>query len=86
MPTTMLNIANEEKLIEQILKEKLGSIRMNDEHLSTSWDNHLGYLLSTALVNYEYERVGGVTFANEEFQSSIKNYVPESHTFKALPV
>lgn len=86
MPTTMLNIPSEEKLIENILKEKLGSVRMNDEHLSTSWDNHLGYLLSTALVNYEYERVGGVTFANEEFQASIKNYVPESHTFKALPV
>jgi hypothetical protein len=27
-----------------------------------------------------------VTFASEEFQSSIKNYVPDGHTFKALPV
>ena len=40
---------------------------MNDEHLSTNWDNHLSYLLSTALINYEHERVGGITFANEEF-------------------
>jgi centrosomal protein CEP76 len=61
-------------------------VRHNDEHLTTSWDNHLGYLLSTALVNYELERLGGVTFANDEFQSSIKSYVPERHTFKALPI
>jgi centrosomal protein CEP76 len=38
------------------------------------------------MMNYELERIGGVTFANEEFQSSIKNYVPENHVFKALPV
>lgn len=86
MPSTLTNIASEEKLLESILKEKIGSIRMNDEHLSTTWDNHLSYLLSTALINYEFERVGGVTFSNEEFQSSIKNYVPEGHTFKAFPV
>lgn len=86
MPNTMLNIGMEEKTIENILKEKIGSVRMNDEHLGTSWDNHLGYLLQTALLNYELERIGGVTFANEEFQASIKNYVPEGHTFKALPV
>jgi hypothetical protein len=64
MPCTLLNVANEEKMIEGILKEKIGSLRMNDEHLSTNWDNHLGYLLSTALLNYEFERIGGVTFAN----------------------
>jgi hypothetical protein len=29
---------------------------------------------------------GGQTFANEEFQASIKNYVPEGHTFKAFPI
>ena len=86
MPSTMTNPGLEEKTLENLLKEKLGSIRMNDEHIATSWDNHLGYLLQTALLNYELERLGGVTFANEEFQASIKNYVPEGHTFKALPV
>ena len=30
--------------------------------------------------------LGGSTFANDEFQSSIKNYVPEGHTFKAFPI
>ena len=86
MPSTMFNVGAEEKMIEHVLKEKIGSIRMNDERLTTSWDNHLAYLLSTALINYEFERIGGVTLANDEFQASIKNYVPEAHTFKALPV
>ncbi len=63
MPSTMTNLAAEEKLLESILKDKLGSIRMNDEHLSTNWDSQMAYLLSMALVNYEFERVGGVTLA-----------------------
>ena len=43
-------------------------------------------MLSTALVNYEYERIGGANFASSEFQHGIKNYVPEGHTFKAFPI
>jgi len=39
MPSSMNNIANEERSIENILKEKIGSVRMNDEHIATSWDN-----------------------------------------------
>jgi len=27
----------------------------------------MGYMLSTALSNYEYERIGGGSFAAEEF-------------------
>ena len=38
------------------------------------------------MANYEFERVSGQTFANEEFQAAVKNHVPEGHTFKALPV
>jgi centrosomal protein CEP76 len=30
--------------------------------------------------------IAGTTFANEEFQASIKNYVPEGHSFKAFPI
>ncbi len=30
--------------------------------------------------------IGGKTFGNEEFQSSVNNSVPEGHTFKAFPV
>jgi hypothetical protein len=30
--------------------------------------------------------IGGQTFANEEFQASIKNHVPDGHTFKAFPI
>ena len=53
MPSSICNVAQDEKLLEGLLKEKIGSVRMNDEHMSTSWDSHLSYLLSTALINYE---------------------------------
>lgn len=43
-------------------------------------------MLSTALHNYELERLAAMTFAGGEFQSAIKNYVPEGHTFKAFPI
>ena len=59
---------------------------MNDEHLQTHWDNQLSYILTSALASYEMERVGGVTFANDEFQQAVKNHVPDGHTFKAFPV
>ena len=53
MPSNIINVIQDEKMIENLLKEKIGSIRMNDEHITTNWDNHLSYLLSTALINYE---------------------------------
>ena len=37
-------------------------------------------------MNYEMERVGGVTFGNEEFQGAVKRYIPRGHTFKAFPI
>jgi len=86
MPSSLQNVSDEEKLLESILKEKIGAVRRNEHHLSTNWDVQLSYLLSTALANYEYERVGGGSFATEEFQHGIKNYVPEGHTFKAFPI
>jgi centrosomal protein CEP76 len=86
MPGQISNVSEEEKLVEQILREKISGVRRNEHHLSTNWDSQLGYLLSTALANYEYERVGGGSFAAEEFQHGIKNYVPEGHTFKAFPI
>ena len=86
MPSSHSNIPEEEKQLENILKDKIGSVRKNDHNLSTQWDNQLSYLLSTALANYEYERVGGGSFAADEFQHGIKNYVHEGHTFKAFPI
>ena len=85
MPSTGVNIQNEEKMLENILREKIGAIRKNEHNLATTWDQQLSYLLSTALSNYEFERVGGGNFATEEFQHGIKHYVPEGHTFKAFP-
>ena len=87
MPSQNLNAGDEEKLLEKILRDKIAGIRRNDGgNLPTNWDQQLSYLLQIALSNYEFERVSGSTFANEEFQSCIKNYVPEGHTFKAFPI
>lgn len=87
MPSLPVKIADEESTLEKILKDKIEGIRRNDGgNLKTHWDDKLSYLLQTALSNYEFERVSGTTFANDEFQASIKNYVPEGHTFKAFPI
>jgi hypothetical protein len=67
MPSSLQNVFDEEKLLESILKEKISAVRRNEHNLSTQWDSQLSYLLSTALANYEYERVGGGSFATEEF-------------------
>lgn len=70
--------------VENSLKNLIIQHRARTD-LLTNFDEDLGYLLSPALINYEIDRVGGVTFGNEEFQQSIKRYVPEGHTFKAYP-
>ena len=86
MPSTGVNAIEEEKLLESILRDKIAGVRRNDHNMGTEWDSQLSYMLSTALANYEYERIGGSNFASQEFQHGIKNYVPEGHTFKAFPI
>ena len=86
MPSNNFSTGEEEKLLEGILKQKVGSLRRNEHNINTQWDAQLSYLLSTALANYEFERIGGGNFATTEFQHGIKNYVPEGHTFKAFPI
>jgi hypothetical protein len=40
MPSISVNIAEEEKTLEKILKDKIAGIRKNDGgNLSTNWDN-----------------------------------------------
>ena len=80
----MNNPQNEELRVENELKNLIIGYRERMD-LLTHWDDDLAYLLSPALVNYELDRIGSVTFGNEEFQQSIKRYVPEGHTFKAFP-
>ena len=86
MPSTGFNAIDEEKQLENVLRDKVGAVRRNEHNMNTQWDSQLSYLLSTALSNYEYERIGGGSFAALEFQQGIKNYVPEGHTFKAFPI
>lgn len=58
MASPSVNVADEEKMLEKILRDKIAGIRKNDGgNLSTNWDNQLSYLLQTALSNYEFERI-----------------------------
>lgn len=55
--------------------------------MGTKFDEKLSYVLTTALANYEHEKLsGGQTFGTEEFQAAIRNLVPDNHTFKAFPI
>jgi len=67
MPSNTYSVPEEEKMLEGILKQKIGSLRRNEHNLNTNWDAQLSYLLSTALANYEFERIGGGNFATTEF-------------------
>lgn len=57
-----------------------------DLELATAWDDHLSYLLSSALSAYELERCTGVSCGNEEFQDAVRRAVPDGHTFKGFPI
>uniref|UniRef100_A0A3Q2ZD87 Centrosomal protein of 76 kDa n=1 Tax=Kryptolebias marmoratus TaxID=37003 RepID=A0A3Q2ZD87_KRYMA len=57
-----------------------------DLDLATVWDDHLSYLLSSALSAYEMERCTGVSCGNEEFQDAVRRDVPDGHTFKGFPI
>lgn len=85
MPST-LDIIDEEKMLERALKKKVTGLRLSEAGLKTSYDKQLEYMLSPALANYEYERLASLTFAGDEFKSSVKTYVPEGHSFKAFPI
>lgn len=52
---------------------------------TTFYDEAFGYALSPALANYEFERIYGQTFGNNEFQAAITTNVPFGHSFKAFP-
>lgn len=59
---------------------------LQDMELTTVWDDHLSYLLSSALSAYELERCTGVSCGNEEFQDAVRRAVPDGHTFKGFPI
>ena len=87
--TPILEVINVDKYkvemdMEKIIKGKISKYRTAME-LKTTFDNKLSHLISPALVNYEMERISNLTYGNEEFKASVKNYVPEGFTFKAYP-
>ena len=87
--TPILDVINVDKYqieidLESMLKKQIQNFRKGLE-LNTNWDAKLSHLISPCLVNYEMERISNLTYGNDEFKASIKNYVPEGYTFKAYP-
>ena len=70
--------------IERILKQKVTNFRLN-QNQKTVFDDKLSFIIQPCLVNYEMERVSNLTYGNDEFKQSIKNYIEEGFTFKAYP-
>uniref|UniRef100_A0A4W5NXZ6 Centrosomal protein of 76 kDa n=1 Tax=Hucho hucho TaxID=62062 RepID=A0A4W5NXZ6_9TELE len=62
------------------------SVCPQDLGLATVWDDHLSYVLSSALAAYELERCTGTSCGNEEFQDAVRRAVPDGHTFKGFPI
>lgn len=84
LPTEVDTMAEELKM-EMRIKRDLTFYR-EDLELGTKFDEQIAYVLSTALTNYESERVSGQTYATDEFQSAIRTLVPDEHVFKAFPI
>lgn len=80
-----LDAFTEEDLLEKELKTFISDHRKS-QAMTCKFDDKLSNMLLPALANYELERTTGATFGQEEFQNSIKMYIPDNHTFKAFPI
>lgn len=84
LETIEVNKYQIENDIESIIKKRIVNYRKSLE-MKSVFDEKLSHLITPALVNYEMERISNITYGNEEFKASVKNYVPEGYTFKAYP-
>uniref|UniRef100_A0A8C5GID0 Centrosomal protein of 76 kDa n=1 Tax=Gouania willdenowi TaxID=441366 RepID=A0A8C5GID0_GOUWI len=64
----------------------LVSEHRKDLDLATVWNDHLSYLMSSALSVYELERCTAFLAVNDEFQDAVRRAVPDGHTFKGFPI
>lgn len=80
-----INAYSLEQEIEEKLVEEITGYR-KEYKMETKMDDKLKSILSTALANYEYERITEQTFGETEFQEAVRKYIPEKHTFKAFPI
>lgn len=85
MSNSLHKVLDEEEDLEIELQNLLVGYR-EMEGLMTKFDDELAYILSTALSNYESDKLYGVTFGTEEFQASVRRKVPNGHVFKAFPI
>lgn len=70
--------------MEDALKRLIEKRRAQDG-VHTFWDDELAVIAQPALASYELDRVIGITFGNEEFQTGVKRVVPSGYSFKGYP-
>lgn len=73
---------------EIALKQLVNEYRADQWQLSTSFDEQMGYIMNSALVGYELERIGGVESSTnlDDFQACVKRLVAHQHIFKCQPM
>jgi centrosomal protein CEP76 len=88
-PATLTKKGMGEKVEEELERKLLNIISQKREDaygLSSNFDEGLAYLLQPAISAYENERLTGFSFGTDDFQSAVKNAVPDKHCFKGLPL
>ncbi|XP_068179754.1 centrosomal protein of 76 kDa [Antennarius striatus] len=80
----VLDAASASNQMEMELRYLMSEHR-KDLELTTVWDDHLSYILSSALSVYESERCTGISCGTQEFQDAVRRVVPVGHTFKGFP-
>ena len=78
----------EEIGLEASLRLMIAKYRLENDGLTTEWDDTLSYLLSPALASLEAEKIAGTSggFGNKEFRSGLSNHVSPGSSFRGYPL
>ena len=88
LPSCSFNSIEIIKSIQIQLQQKITLWRSNEyDELNTIFDDQFSYILKSTLFSYEQNRIDSQLkfFNNNEFENSIKNYIPKNYIFKAIP-
>lgn len=64
-----VDVYEEQKTLEKVLKEKIVGFRANEAQANTTWDSQLGYLLNQCLLSYELQKLSNQKFSEDEFRN-----------------
>jgi hypothetical protein len=79
--TCFLNIARISRYSVCIVLHNLSVVLRSQ--MEMIFDSEFSYLLSPSLSAYEWERITGFAYGNDEFQQAVKQHIPIGYVFKA---